>query len=103
MTRFTPPITERSLVDFSRPKSAADPSIGISRPDIVAHLCSRRMHRMSSMVPRKRRRHFIPFVVEGELVWRIDILFRIFLGFLFHARPLRFSAQLFRVSFNRWT
>jgi len=50
------------------------------------------MHRMSSMVPRKRRRHFIPFVVEGELVWRIDILFRIFLGFLFHARPLRFSA-----------
>ena len=44
----------RSLVDFSRLKSAADPRSG-SR------------------------------------------------GFLFHARPLRFSALLFRVSFNRWT
>ena len=33
----------------------------------------------------------------------VDLFAPNFLGFPFHTRPLRFSALLFRVSFNRWT
>src|SRR5438270_672499 len=69
MTRFTPPISGCSLVDFSHLKSAADPPIGVARPDVVAHLCPRRVDRMSSVVPWKRRPRLTPFVIKGELVF----------------------------------
>ena len=86
------PISGRSLIDFSGLKSAADLPIRIARPDVVTRLCHAACTACRAWSHGSAGPALFRFVVKSEPVWRIDILSRIFLGFLFHARPLRFFA-----------